>query len=1115
MSARGPIFRIRAQFAALALALLFTPRASAQINLGLNPTLSSGSLTLNASDFFSGTYAISGSGVLYLAANYTQPIGTTLAFSGTGGTYLSYPGGGPFTFTLPSTAALTRSGGAGYTYVYDNFANSGSVTISGGGNLQFQSGTTLTNTAGATTTVTGAGSTLYLLGLANAGTLSADTNGLIQLAGAFTTANLGFFSLASGGAVKLTGTLNNASATLTAPSGGAYTLAGGTITGGTIASAALTTSSSGGTLDGATVNGNLTLASNDVLTLKNSAGATGTTTVNNAVLYLGTDLSALAGSSLMLTGANSYLSYTGGGPFTFTLPATTSLTRTGTGYTYVYDNLANSGSVTVSGGSNLQFQSGTTLANTAGATTTVTGAGSTLYLIGLANSGTLAADTNGLIQLAGAFTTANLGSFSLASGGALRLTGTLNNASANLTAPSGGTVDLYGGTITGGTVAAGAVAFTNSGGYLDGATLTGDLSLPANTYVRFVNAATFTGTNLNLAANSGIYWQQVATLAAKTITFTPSSYLYLSGINSALTLGATTTGSGQIQIYPDGSAGTAITNQGTLTNTSGSASITARTVTNSGSYVQTGGGGSIYADTFTNSGTISATNGTLYLGYPSAGYNSTNTANGSITANGSGANIYLRGNFTNAGALLAQNSGILTFDGANTTANLGSILLSTGGRVRLAGTLNNASATLTAPSGGTFDLYGGTLTGGTIASGTLTFTSSGGYLDGTTLTGDLSLPANTYVRFLNGTTFTGANLTLASNAGVYWQQIATLTNRTLTFGSGAYLYVAGVNNSLTLATTTTATGQIQIYHDGSAGTTIINQGTLTNTSGSASITARTVTNSGSYAQTVGSGSIYADTFTNSGAISATGGTLYLGYPSGGYNSTNTATGSIISDGSGTNIYLRGNFTNLGAVTAQNSGLLTFDGTNTTANLGAITLATGGRVRLAGTLNNASATLAAPSGGTFDLYGGTLTGGTIAAGTLTFTNSGGYLDGTTLAGDLSLPASAYVRFLNGTTFTGANLTLASNAGVYWQQVATLANRTLTFGSGAYLYLSGINNSVTLAATTTATGQIQIYHDGSAGTVIINQGTLTNTSGSGQIYARTVINSGAYSQTGGGG
>ena len=190
---------------------------------------------------------------------------------------------------------------------------------------------------------------------------------------------------------------------------------------------------SGGILDAASVTGSLTLNSGDVLTLKNAAGFTGTGTINNATLYLGTNLTAAANSAYVFTGAGSYLSYASGGPYTLTLPATASLTRSGTGNTYVYDSLINNGTVTVSGGA-LQFQSGTTLTNAAGATTTVSGSGSSLYLVGLANSGTLSANTSGLIQLGGAFTTANLGTVTLASGGAIKLTGTLTNTAATLAA---------------------------------------------------------------------------------------------------------------------------------------------------------------------------------------------------------------------------------------------------------------------------------------------------------------------------------------------------------------------------------------------------------------------------------------------------------------------------------------------------------------------------------------------------------------------------------------------------------------------------------------------------------------------------------------------------------
>jgi hypothetical protein len=458
-----------------------------------------------------------------------------------------------------------------------------------------------------------------------------------------------------------------------------------------------------------------------------------------------------------------------------------------------------------------------------------------------------------------------------------------------------------------------------------------------------------------------------------------------------------------------------------------------------------------------------------------------------VTADGSGTFVYLRGNFDNNGTLTAQNSGNLLWDGANTTANLGNVTLSSGGRALLNGTINNTSATLTAPTGGVFELYGGTISGGTIAAGALGFTSSGGYLDGVTLSGDLALANSTYVRFTNGSTFTGVNATFGTNAGIYWQQVGTLVDNDLTLANGAYLYVSGANNALTLDAATTVTGDVSIYSDGSTNTAITNQGTLTHN--------------------VGSGQIYASNFTNAGTITASGGNyLYLGYPSAGYNTTNT--GTVTADGSGTFVYLRGNFDNNGTLTAQNSGNLLWDGSNTTANLGNVTLSSGGRALLNGTINNTAATLTAPTGGVFELYGGTISGGTIAAGALGFTSSGGYLDGVTLSGDLAIVGnSSHVYFRNGTTFTGQNLNLAANTGIYWQQNGTLSNKVITQGSGSYIYLSGANRSLTLDSTTSVTGDVSVYTDSSTGSAITNQGTLThNINTTGYLFAANFTNTG---------
>ncbi|MBL9215094.1 MAG: hypothetical protein JNG83_06425, partial [Opitutaceae bacterium] len=205
---------------------------------------------------------------------------------------------------------------------------------------------------------------------------------------------------------------------------------------------------------------------------------------------------------------------------------------------------------------------------------------------------------------------------------------------------------------------------------------------------------------------------------------------------------------------------------------------------------------------------------------------------------------------------------------------------------------------------------------------------------GVTFTNDISIPNSVVPVFTGNTTFLGTNATWGSSSGLYWRQVGTLDNKVLTFGPNAYLYVNQTGNSLTLGPGTSATGDISIYSDGSAGTSIINQGTLNHTGSS--------------------GQIYAPTFTNSGTINATAGTLYLNYPSAGYNATNT--GSVTSSGSGTTVYIRGNFDNNGTLTAQNSGVLRFDGTNTTANLGSITLASGGHAYLNGTLVNTGDTL---------------------------------------------------------------------------------------------------------------------------------------------------------------
>ncbi len=1002
---------------------------------------------------------------------------------------------------ITNQGMITNTGGSTGQLYARTLTNEGTILVTAG-TLHFGLATlgyNSFNTATGTITVDGAGSIVMIRGnVANSGLLRAQNGGRLHFQGNTTTANLGNVELLSGAEARLSGTINNTAATLVAPTGGIYQLAGGTIQGGTIGAGALTFTNSGGFVSGSVFLGDLTLPNSTFVRFTGGTSFTGlnATFGNSAGIYW-EQSGTLSGNTLNFGTSGSYIYLSGAGR-SLTLDNTTTSTgavnlyvdgtagsvithqgtinhTTGTGSLYAR-TFTNEGTITAIAGT-LHVGVASTdydTFNTETGTITADGSGTNVYIRGnAANSGLLRAQNNGQFIFQGINTTANLGDIELLTGGRALFNGTLNNVDTTLTAPLSGIYELYAGTITGGTIAPGALGFTSSGGYLDGVLFTGDLTLPTSAYVRFTGGSTFSGVNATFGTSSGIFWQQAGALVDNTLTFGTGGYIYVTGAGASLTLDADTVGTGTLSIYTDGTAGVSITNQGTLNHTTGT--------------------GEFYGRTATNEGIITATAGTLYFGNSSATYESFNTETGIITADGSGTNLYLRGNVANSGLIRAQNSGQLIFQGSNTTANLGDIELLTGGRALFNGTLNNVDTTLTAPLSGKYELYGGTITGGIIAPGALGFTSSGGFLNGALFTGDLTLPASAFVRFTGGSTFSGINATFGSSSGIYWQQAGTLVDNVLTFGANSYMYVTGAGASLTLDADTVGTGSVNIYTDGTTGNAITNQGTLNHTAGT--------------------GNFYGLSATNEGVINATAGAFYFGHPSASYNSFNTATGAITADGSGTTVYLRGNMANSGLIRAQNSAQLIFSGNNTTANLGDIELLTGGRALLNGTLNNSSATLTSPLSGIYELYGGTISGGTIAAGALGFTSSGGYLDGTVFTGDLNFPNSTYARFINGATFTGQNVTFGSSSGIYWQQAGALVDNTLTFSNGAYIYVTGANNTLALDSGTTATGTVNLYTDSNAGTAITNAGIINHTTNTGQIYGRTVTNSGSINVTGG--
>lgn len=755
--------------------------------------------------------------------------------------------------------------------------------------------------------------------------------------------------------------------------------------------------------------------------------------------------------------------------------------------------LANSGTVHATSGTTALGSGGAlTLSNASGGLIYADGAEITFFNVALANAGTLRANGSaGILRFNNTVTTAALGTVDLVNGGHAILSGTLTNTGDTLMKPGAGSYELTGGNIVGGTIANGALTLT-TGGKLDAAVWNDNVTLPAGGSVTLTNGASFTG-NATFGTNSTLYWQQAGMFAGKTLNFSGTNgeiYLYNPGNNApaTLVLDAASTGSGQVKIYSDSGNGSAFTNQGTLTHTSGSY-------------------GQIYARSVTNSGTIANTssNGSLQIGSTTAGYSVTNT--GTITVNGgTGAIVYLNGDVANAGGTINATAGQVIFGGATTNGNLnGGTLNITGGHAYLNGTVTN-SGTLNAPTQGNYELYGGTIAGGTIAANALTFTNSGGKLDAASLTGNLTLPASSTVTFANGAGFTGSAGTFNANSTLYWQQTGTLAGKALSFTGQGEIYLYNPSNNapatLTLDAASTGTGQLRIYADGGNGSVLTNQGNFTHTSTSY-------------------GQMFARTFTNSGTIANTSasGTLQLGSTTAGYSASNSGT-ITVNGGASTVINLDGPFANTGTLNATN-GQLIFHGATTNSNLngGTVNIGAGGHAYLSGTVAN-NGTVNAPAAGQWELSNGTIAGGSIAANALTFTGSGGKLDGVTYTGALTLPASSNVTFVNGSSFTGGAATLNANSTLYWQQAGMLAGKALTFTGNGEIYLYNPNNNapatLTLDAAATGTGQLKLYSDTSNGSALTNQGSLTQTSANyGQLYARTFSNTGTIANTSAGG
>lgn len=473
-----------------------------------------------------------------------------------------------------------------------------------------------------------------------------------------------------------------------------------------------------------------------------------------------------------------------------------------------------------------------------------------------------------------------------------------------------------------------------------------------------------------------------------------------------------------------------------------------------------------------------------------------NRSGGLILADG--ADLYFTNTATlqNFGTIRASGSaGKLYFQGDLTTSGLGAVDVTDNGHAYIAGNLSNVGATLSKPGSGSYELYGGTISGGNIADGAIAFTNISGTLSDTTLNGSLVVAKAASVTLTHGTAISGGSIALGNSSTVTWTQTGTLHHKSVSFGDGSAIKVVGTSSALILDANTSGSGDLAITSEAGTGGTITNQGQLEHTSSAG-------------------GTIYAPTFTNSGDISLSADTtLHLGNTSAGYATLNT--GNITVKSSAATLYLDGNFDNTGGTLNALSGAIVLQGNNTAEHLnnGSVVISSEGHVYLKGTLR-LDGTLEAPTSGKYELAGGTLTNGTVAAGALTFGN-GGRLQNVTLLGNVALPISAQVYWSGGTNLANnnASLTLGQSSALFWQQAGSLIGNTLAFGSGSAIEIYGENSSLTFGAGTNASGAIEVVDDGSSNTSLVNAGSVTNTRDNGHFYAQSVTNSGTLAVTGG--
>ncbi len=466
------------------------------------------------------------------------------------------------------------------------------------------------------------------------------------------------------------------------------------------------------------------------------------------------------------------------------------------------------------------------------------------------NEGTISATDNSVISIFGTCSTSDLGTITLSANSTFKISGTLNNTGSTFSpAIYGGTCELLYGTIVGGTLDLSGGSFDCITGTLDGVALRdGDLNLPTSQGVVFDDIQPGDGHAINVAG-AVTFDGPSQTVGNLTINAEPNAPIYVSGADSngpqTLTLAS------DVNVYggtfAENHSGDGLVNNGTMDAGSPSAMFGTTEIT-------------INCDNFTNNNIAEATNGGL-LNINSS--DSTNSATGTIIADGPNSGVNLAAGWSNAGTIKVFNGGTVSLNGTFTTAQLGNIYVDSNSTLQIQGTWTNNSSNSSLQIDGNLIIAGGTIVGGTVDSSVGNLSVQDGTLDGVTVTGMDVLVSDydsLYVR--DGITITDQNLDVGQSASVYFDGPGqSIDNLTINCAGSGTIYPSGPNSNgpqtLTLGRNVTINGSVQLA-DNNTGDSIVNYGLVDADAPNQSIV------------------VSVDNFINNGTLEATGaGTLQI------------------------------------------------------------------------------------------------------------------------------------------------------------------------------------------------------------------------------------------------